>query len=102
MKYKLILFIFILCLSVIGLFKIKFYVQGMQKSLLKIQKDIIKVNAEINALQAEWNYLNRPDRLTELAAKYLKRNSYIVLAKQVKGNFFNESVVASAKLNNRK
>ncbi|UTO55359.1 hypothetical protein LUA82_04230 [Neoehrlichia mikurensis] len=73
----------------------------MQRSLLQVKKDIIKINAEINELQAEWHYLNRPDRLIKLAAKYLKRNNYIVLAKQVKGNFFNESLVASAKLKDK-
>ncbi|ASI47659.1 hypothetical protein AOV_02130 [Anaplasma ovis str. Haibei] len=72
------------CAFTIGVFRVKFYVRDMQKSLVQVQKEIVKVNDEISALRAEWTALNNPERLTMLAAKYLRRNNYIVLSKQIK------------------
>ncbi|ACZ49276.1 hypothetical protein ACIS_00713 [Anaplasma centrale str. Israel] len=84
MKGAYVLCFCIVCAFTIGVFRVKFYVRDMQKSLAQIQKEIAQVNDEISALKAEWTALNSPERLTMLAAKYLRRDNHIALSKQIK------------------
>ncbi len=70
-------------LSIVGLFKVKLYVQSLNRELIKIKSEINLVQSDIKVLQAEWSYLNNPKRLASLVKKYLKNNS-LILASQVK------------------
>jgi cell division protein FtsL len=75
--------IIIFFISVIGLFKIKLYVQELDMELRKIQNEIHIAQNDLNVLQAEWSYLNNPRRLADLAEKYLKNNT-LILASQIR------------------
>ncbi len=85
-----ILSIIIFFISVIGLFKIKLYVQELDRELKKIQNQIHVAQNDLNVLQAEWSYLNNPKRLASLAEKYLKDNT-LILVTQVKDIKFLQS-----------
>jgi hypothetical protein len=50
---------------------------------LKTQNQIIASEDEIQLLEVEWVYLTRPERLRQLASRYLQDNGY-VLASQIK------------------
>ncbi|MCU7611651.1 cell division protein FtsL [Anaplasma capra] len=84
MKSAYILCFCVVCALTIGVFRVKFYVRGMQRSLAQTQKEIEKVNCEISALKAEWTALNSPERLTALASKYLQRDNRVLLSEQIK------------------
>ncbi|MGN7678642.1 MAG: cell division protein FtsL [Anaplasma sp.] len=74
----------VVCAATIAVFKLKFHVRDMQRSLTQMQQEIAKVNSEIGRLRAEWTSLNRPDRLAMLAEKHLHQGNHVVLPQQIK------------------
>ena len=54
-----------------GLFHVKYQVQKLEDRLAKINRDIVREQEQIHVLRAEWTYLNRPERIEQLAKKYL-------------------------------
>ena len=54
------------------LFQTSQNVQQAEGRLNKIQTALAKEQDALRVLEAEWDYLNRPDRLEELARDYLK------------------------------
>jgi hypothetical protein len=55
-----------------GMFQIKFEVQALEKQLTQLNRDIRGHEESIRVLRAEWSYLNEPERLGTLAARYLE------------------------------
>ena len=55
----------------VALFLLKYEVQAREERLARINTEIIRTQEAIQVLRAEWSYLNRPDRLAELAQRYL-------------------------------
>jgi hypothetical protein len=64
--------IFILGLSVLGLFQIKFHVQDLSRDINEFNRQLKQENESLHILKAEWTYLNQPERLKHLVNKYLK------------------------------
>lgn len=56
----------------VGLFHVTFEVREMEEQLSGLNHDILSEQEAIHVLRAEWSYLNRPDRLEELNARFLK------------------------------
>lgn len=54
-----------------GLFHVKYQVQKLEDRLAQINRDIVREQEQIHVLRAEWTYLNRPERIEQLAKKYL-------------------------------
>ncbi len=54
------------------LFRTSQSVQGAEDRLAELRQGIRQEKETIRVLGAEWDYLNRPQRLEELADKYLK------------------------------
>ena len=54
-----------------GLFHVKYQVQKLEDRLAKINRDMVREQEQIHVLRAEWTYLNRPERIEQLATKYL-------------------------------
>jgi cell division protein FtsL len=54
-----------------GLFHVKYRVQKLEDRLARINRDIVREQEQIHVLRAEWTYLNRPERIEQLAKKYL-------------------------------
>lgn len=55
----------------IGLFQVKYEVQALEEELTDLHRQILHDQEAIHVLRAEWSYLNDPDRLAELADRYL-------------------------------
>jgi cell division protein FtsL len=53
------------------LMKISYEVDAKQRELARLQTQITDDTESIRVLRAEWAYLNQPQRLEKLAAKYL-------------------------------
>lgn len=73
----------ILILSIIFMFFVQFRVEALQDEIAKTESEIVDLKDEIQLLEVEWVYLTRPERLRDLAARYLQNNSY-ALASQIK------------------
>ena len=62
--------IFILPIA-LGLFYVKHIVANLEEDLASLHKSIKSDKEEIHVLTAEWTYLSRPERIKDLANKYL-------------------------------
>lgn len=58
------------CAAVVA-FVVKYEVRDLEDELARLQADLNNRQESIHVLRAEWSYLNRPERLTELAQRYL-------------------------------
>jgi hypothetical protein len=54
-----------------AMFHITFEVERLEDRLRDVKKMVKKERDDIHHLKAEWSYLNRPDRLSSLAKKWL-------------------------------
>ena len=55
----------------VGLFLIKYRVQGLEAQLQTLNRNIVQDRERIHVLRAEWSHFNEPDRLRALAGKHL-------------------------------
>lgn len=55
-----------------GLFQLKHEVQQLEAELVALDRVLVEEYEALRVLQAEWSYLNRPERLTRLAAAHLE------------------------------
>jgi len=55
----------------ISLFLVKYKVQDLDDQLAALETEKRKTQEAIHVLEAEWTYLNRPERLENLASKHL-------------------------------
>lgn len=65
---------FVIILSLAGgfvLFKVKYEVVSIEEQLAATEQQIAHEKDTIHILKAEWSHLNEPQRLQNLAAKYL-------------------------------
>ena len=62
--------VFVLPLA-LGLFYVKHVVQNLEEDLTQFERSIASDKEEIHVLKAEWAYLSRPERVKNLASRYL-------------------------------
>lgn len=55
----------------IALFLIVYRVKGLEKELASLNQEAVAHAEAIHVLKAEWSFLNRPERLAELASRHL-------------------------------
>ena len=73
MSHRITALIYMACFAALsmGLYLVKYSVQDVQRNVASL-KDNLKVEKEsLHLLNAEWAYLNRPDRLRQLADRHL-------------------------------
>lgn len=56
-----------------GLYLVEHEVQELERRLRRLNSDLLESQQAIQVLKAEWSYLNQPDRLQELAARFAGR-----------------------------
>jgi len=64
-----------------GLFTLKYEVRGLEAELEQLERQADADQEAIRVLGAEWSYLNRPERLAALSARYLPLS--VVSARQI-------------------
>lgn len=55
----------------VALFHVAFQVERLETELSNLNRTILSEQEALEVLEAEWAYLNRPDRISRLADKYL-------------------------------
>jgi len=55
----------------IGLYAMKYEVARLETRANELQRSLVAQTETLGVLQSEWSYLNRPDRLRELALRHL-------------------------------
>ncbi len=66
--------LFWICLAALvgfGLFHVKYKVQELEEELGRLNADIMREQEALHVLRAEWAFLNRPERLEDLNARFL-------------------------------
>ena len=56
----------------LALFVVKYQVQDLEDTLIKINREISDSRQAVHVLKAEWSHLNEPNRLRFLATRHLK------------------------------
>jgi cell division protein FtsL len=54
-----------------GLYMVKYTVQDMQREVAQLETEWRQEQESLHLLSAEWAYLNRPERLRQLAERHL-------------------------------
>jgi cell division protein FtsL len=81
-------------LSIFGLFQVKYKVYNLKRDLVEINRQLADDKDSIRVLKAEWAYLNKPERVETLAAKYLKVSN-ITVAQVYRSNQVDNLYLAS-------
>jgi len=61
----------LLAVMVTGLFELKYEVRALDQERAALHGQIADEEEALRVLQAEWSFLNQPDRIQELARRYL-------------------------------
>ena len=61
-----------------GIYEIKYDVIELEQELGRLNQELIAEREAVKVLKAEWSYLNRPERLERLAARYLELGPALV------------------------
>ncbi len=72
MTVRVVVFwMFLGALGFVGLYMVKYRVQALKVEVAATETQLREEKKNLHVLTAEWTYLNRPERLRVLAAKYL-------------------------------
>ncbi len=71
MRQTTLLFLLVAGILSVALFAIKYQVQDLEEELVRLNRAIIAERQSIHVLQAEWSHFNNPERLADLARRYL-------------------------------
>ena len=74
---------FLLLASIVAMFFVQFRVDDLKNKINNVENKIFAYQEKIQLLEIEWTYLNRPERLRNLANLYVKTNNY-AYAQQIK------------------
>jgi hypothetical protein len=58
-------------IAAFGLYMVKFRVQALRVEVAAAETQLREEKRNLHVLTAEWTYLNRPERLRQLSAKFL-------------------------------
>ena len=62
---------FVVTCAALAVFYVSQTVEGLERELALQQRTILQQQEAIHVLEAEWSYLNRPERISLLAERYL-------------------------------
>jgi len=77
-KFAPLLWIVVIVLAAFGLYRVKYEVKNIKSQIAATQQQLESQRELLHVVAAEWAYLNRPDRLQMLSAKYLSSASLTV------------------------
>jgi len=71
MRLSTIICVILLIAGAFGVYMMKMHVQNLKSEVAITEKKLREEKKHLHVLNAEWAFLNRPDRLKQLSAKYL-------------------------------
>lgn len=77
-RLPLVAWIFVVSVSLFVLYRVKYEVQSLQAQVADTQRQLETEKQTLHIVAAEWAYLNRPERLRQLASKYFSSSGVTV------------------------
>lgn len=71
MRPAIIVGLVLLAITVTGLFELKYEVRALDQEKASLHRQIADEQEALRVLQAEWSFLNQPERIQDLARRYL-------------------------------
>src|SRR5579875_2402852 len=71
LRLSTLFWILLVSAAAAGMYAVKYRVQGLEHALIATEKATIAEQHEIRVLDAEWTYLNRPESLAQMNARFL-------------------------------
>lgn len=73
MSLRIFALVYMACFaaSSMGLYLVKYSVQNIQRDVAEVKTELAAERESLHLLNAEWAYLNRPERLQQLAERHL-------------------------------
>lgn len=71
MNVRVFIHMVLFAVLAIGVYLVKYSVQDVQRDLAAMKTDLASEKESLHLLNAEWAYLNRPERLRQLADRHL-------------------------------
>lgn len=71
MNARILVHMVLFIVLAVGVYLVKYSVQDVQRELAARKTELATEKETIHLLNAEWAYLNRPDRLRQLADRHL-------------------------------
>lgn len=62
----------VFAIAAFGLYMVKYTVQDMQREVARLDAELKNEQESLHLLNAEWAYLNRPERLRDMAERHLQ------------------------------
>ena len=74
MGFRITSIVWMVCIAVAfaGLYIVKLTVEDLHRDVEVVRNDVVKERESLHLLHAEWAYLNRPERLRQLADAHLR------------------------------
>lgn len=73
MSMRIFTLVYMACFAALamGLYLVKYTVQNIHRDVASMSHELAREKESLHLLKAEWAYLNRPDRLRQLAERHL-------------------------------
>ena len=73
MSLRIFALVYMACFAALsmGLYLVKYSVQNIQHDVVTARENLSREKESLHLLNAEWAYLNRPERLRQLADRHL-------------------------------
>ena len=71
-RFSTTLWVVIACAAALGLFYVKHEVQRVEGELIHAERLVKDEQRALRVLKAEWSYLNKPERIADLAQRHLE------------------------------
>jgi hypothetical protein len=73
-----LIWILVVVVAAFLLYMVKYQVQALRTQVVQTERELEAERESLHVVAAEWAYLNRPERLRSLAARYLSASGVTV------------------------
>lgn len=77
-RFATLIWMLVVVVAAFLLYMVKYQVQALHAQVIKAERELEAEKQALHVVGAEWAYLNRPDRLRQLASKYLSSSGVTV------------------------
>lgn len=77
-RFATLVWMLVIVVSAFLLYRVKYEVQSLRILIADTSRQLEMERESLHVVAAEWAYLNRPERLQQLSAKYLSSDSVMV------------------------